>query len=252
MNYENWFDRDENKTLLAICARKMIRGTGIAGIIWGLINIVLGVVAMHLSMLNVGVLVLGLLMLGAGIQALRRPTLGVLLAGTVVTALLFAWNLAITILNAQVTGTFVPQGLIFPLIIMVGFITSYRRLKHLEGLIAAVRPEDIRNTKKVCKTLLKKKLKNEPAVIQANGRACRAQLMIDKAFFINRMMLRAFVASKDEIRSVIVKPDAKRLEMNVRHPLGKLKYRFDKKNSEKLKNWLSAAAPPAEAQSQGS
>ena len=33
--------------------------------------------------------------------------------------------------------------------------------------------------------------------------------------------------------------------MNVKHPLGKLRYGFDKKNSQKLKDWL-AAEPAAE------
>jgi len=43
MQYEDWFDTAENKTLLAVCTRKWIKNIGFGGIIWGLIIIVLGV-----------------------------------------------------------------------------------------------------------------------------------------------------------------------------------------------------------------
>ncbi len=36
----------------------------------------------------------------------------------------------------------------------------------------------------------------------------------------------------------------KRIRVVVRHPLGKISYRFDKKNSQKIKGWLAAAAQP--------
>jgi len=35
---------------------------------------------------------------------------------------------------------------------------------------------------------------------------------------------------------------AKKLTFIVRHPLGKLTYVFDKKNSEKIKGWLGASS----------
>jgi hypothetical protein len=34
----------------------------------------------------------------------------------------------------------------------------------------------------------------------------------------------------------------KRVRMVVRHPLGKLTYAFDKKNSDKIKGWLTASS----------
>ena len=63
--------------------------------------------------------------------------------------------------------------------------------------------------------------------------------MDEKAFFIQRNMRRAFVGSKEDIREAVLNPDSKRLKLRFKHPLGKLRYRFDRKNSEKLKNWFS-------------
>jgi len=42
---------------------------------------------MQETAINAGILILGVMMLGAGVQALRRPSLGVLLTETIVTVL---------------------------------------------------------------------------------------------------------------------------------------------------------------------
>ena len=91
----------------------------------------------------------------------------------------------------------------------------------------------------MCKTLLKKKLKDEPSVVETSDRKCRAQLMEGKAFFIQRDLMRAFVSSKEDIRNAVVKPGATSLKLHFNHPVGKLKYQFDKKHSEKLNTWLA-------------
>jgi hypothetical protein len=244
MTEDNLFDTDRNRALTAICTRKLISNIGIGGIIWGVINTALGVVAMQANMLNVGLVILGVMMLGTGVRAIKSPSLGVLLTETIVTILLFVWNLGIAILNFQALGVFEPRGLIFPLVIAVMFANYYRKLGHLREHIASVEPEMIKETKQICKTLLKKKLKNEPSVIQTTDRKCRAQLMDGTAFFIQRDLMRAFVGSKDDIRNGIVKPDAKSLKLHLNHPVGKLKYQFDKKNSEKLNNWFAMEASP--------
>ncbi len=245
MAYETWFDTAQNKTLLAICARRLIKSIGVGAVIWGLVNMGLGIVAVQENIINVGLIMLGLLMLGSGVQALLRPTLRVLLTQTVVAVLLLVWNVGITILNIHFTGQFDPRVMIFPVVIAIVFFRQYTKQKHIADLIASVKPDEIKGMKTVCRGILKKKLKNEPAFVQANGQQCRAQLMGDSAFFVHRSMLRAFVAPKDAVRQAIVKADAKSLKMRIDHPLEKLKYRFDKKNSEKIRNWLIAGAEPA-------
>lgn len=249
MEYESWFDTNENRTMLAICARKLISNIGIGGTIWGLINIVLGIIAMQTTVINVGIVILGIMMLGMGIRARKNPSIGILLGGTIITILLFLWNLGISILNFLAAGAFDPRGLIFPIIFAVVFSNNYRRLRYIKDNIASIQPDKIKAAKQICKTLLKKKLKDEPTIIQTHNRRCRAELMEDKAFFIQRDLMRAFVGSRDNIRNVIVNSNTKKLKMNINHPLDKLTYHFDKKNSEKLKNWLSAGVELNQAQS---
>lgn len=244
MKYDPWFDSDENKTLMAICTRKLIRNIGIGGIIWGVINTGIGVVAMQATLINVGLVMLGVAMLGTGIQAIRRPSLGVLLTEAIVSVLLFLWNVGISVLNLLAGGKFEPRGVIFPLVIAIVFANYYRKLGHLRGLIASVEPEKIEATKRVCKGLLKKKLKDEPLVVQTADRKCRAQLMPDRAFFIQRDLMRAFVGTREAVRSAVAKPEAKSWTAVFNHPLGTLKYRLDKKNTEKLRNWLSTEQAP--------
>ncbi len=71
--------------------------------------------------------------------------------------------------------------------------------------------------------------------------------MDSAAFFIQRDLMRAFVGSKEDINEAIVKPDARSLKLHFNHPVSKLKYQFDKKNSEKLKAWLTIGAGPTTA-----
>lgn len=250
MAHDVWFDTDENRALLAICARKLIANIGVGGIIWGGINIVIGLVVLQESMIGIGALVLGVMMLGTGIRALQSPTLGVLLAETIVTVCLLLWNIGVSILEFKVDGAFDPRGIIFPLIIAITFANYYRKLSYIREQISSVPQEKIKATKAMCKTLVKKKLKDEPFIVETSDRKCRVQLMDDSAFFIQRDLMRAFIAPKEEVRTAIAKPDAKSLKLTFNHPVAELKYRFDKKNSKKLNMWLAtrpAAAPPPAA-----
>jgi hypothetical protein len=240
MAYDPLFDTEENKSLLAFCTRRLIRNIGVGGIIWGLINIGLGFVAMQETMLNVGLLALGLLMLGTGIQAFRRPSLGVLLSETIVTVLLFAWNLAITILNAQAGGGVDPRGLIFPLIIAGMLAKQYHSLRHMRALIAVIPEAQVAATKEVCKQILKRKPKTDPSIVQSADGKCRLQMMADRAFFVQRDQMRAFTVFRHELAQAVKKLEAPRWSCVFRHPVGTLDYRFDKVNTQKLKTWLAA------------
>ena len=241
MQYESWFDTHENKTLLAICARKLISNIGIGAIIWGSVNTLLGIVAILVTIINSGILVLGLIMLVTGIQALKKPTLHALYKATIVSILLFFWNLGISFFNLYIAGSFNPQGLVFPVVIAIIFFREYQKLQHVKDHISKVQPKDIEAAKNICKALLKKKLKNEPSIVQTKDRRCRAQLMTDKAFFIQRNMMRSFIVPKDQFPSLLAKPEARTFKIVIKHPLGKLRYSFNKKNSAKIKAWLSSS-----------
>ncbi len=245
MPYDAWFDSDENRTLTAVCIRKLIRNIGIGGIIWGIINIGIGVVAIQLTLINAGILILGIIMLLTGIQALRQHSLSVLLAETVAAVLLLAWNLSVAVLNGMAGGIFDPGDIIVPLVIAMACGNYYRKLGPLRAVIESVEAEKINAVKMMCKALLKKKLKKEPLIIQTANRKCRARLSDGGAYFIQRDLMRAFVVTRDAVHTAIEKREAKRWTAVFNHPLGKLRYRFDKKNTDKLKNWLAAEDPAA-------
>ena len=212
-----------------------------------MINVLIGIVAIQVTVINAGLLILGAIMLGAGVQALRNPSLGVLLTETIVTVLLLMWNVGISVLNLMAIGAFDPRGIIFPLIVVVVMGNYYRKLGHIRELIVSVAPEKIEATKRICKALLKTKLKQEPRIVQTSDHKCRAQLMDAQVFIIQNDLMRAFVVSRDAFRGAVAKPEAKRWTAVFNHPLGKLKYRFDKNNSEKLKTWLSTEQAPTTA-----
>jgi hypothetical protein len=58
--------------------------------------------------------------------------------------------------------------------------------------------------------------------------------------------MRAFVANKEEIYLAIKNPYVKSFTLQFNHPVGKLTYYFDRKNSQKLKTWLSSESTPAD------
>jgi len=244
MPYASWFDTQENRALLAICARKLIRNVGLGGIVWGVINLAIGIGALFLTFLNVGLVVIALLMLGAGVRALLRPDLKNLLAEAVLSVVLFVWNLGITLLNGMAGAEWEPRGLIAPIVIAVMFFNYYRKLQHVKEQIASVQSAELKAAQALCKTLVRKKVKDEPWLLENTNRNGRVQLMADKAFFIQRDLMRAFVVPKDQAAGLIARPEAKTLRLEVAHPLGKLTYAFDRKNSDKVKAWLAAPAAP--------
>ena len=74
MTVDVWFDTDENKGLLAACARRTIRISGIGAIAWGLLNLIFGITAMRQNPINAPILLVAGIMIGAGVLALTRPT----------------------------------------------------------------------------------------------------------------------------------------------------------------------------------
>jgi hypothetical protein len=239
MKYDAFFDTDENKTLTVICIRRLIRNIGIGGIIWGAINLIIGIIAIQATALNAGIIILGVLMLITGAQALRKPSFEVLKAETLVSALLFLWNLGISVLNVMLIGTFEPRGLIFPLIIAIVMFKYYCRLGHLREQIETVEPEKVRQTGQMCKALSKIKLKNDPSVIRTKNGRCLVKFMDKTALFIQRDLMRAFVATKEEIYLAITNRNVTCFKLQFNHPAGKLIYQLDRNNSYKLKTWLT-------------
>jgi hypothetical protein len=245
MQHNPLFDSTENQALLVVCARKTIRNTGIAAIIWGLINLSVGLAIIRVNILNVGVVGLGLLMLGTGIAALTKPSLHSLLAAAVVSILLLGWNFSVTVLNSMAGHPGWQGGFILPLIVAVVFFKQYFKLGHLKEAISAMNRAALKEASGLCKQLFKSKLKESPDIAQAASRKCRVRLMSDGVFCVQRNFARAFYMDRLQLQTCIPDLSRKKLRVVVQHPLGKLTYAFDKKNSEKIKSWLNAPSPQA-------
>jgi hypothetical protein len=244
MPHDSAFDSTENQALLVVCARKTIRTAAIVGIVWGAINLVLGFFAVQANPLNAGILALGLLMFGTGVMAMRKPTLHSLLSEAVVSVLLLCWNIGIAVINARagyadhING----HGVIWPAIAAVVFFRQYLRLGHLKDAIGAMDHGMVKEASTLCKQLFKSKLKQSPDIVQASSKRYRARLMNDSIFCAQRNFSHAFHMSREHFRQCIRDLGKKRLRVVVRHPLGKIAYGFDKKNSDKIKGWLGQTA----------
>jgi hypothetical protein len=245
MQHDPLFDSTENQALLVVCARKTIRNTGIAAIIWGLLNMAFGFFLVQTNILNFGVVGLGLLMIGTGVAALTMPSLHSLLAAAIVSVLLLSWNIGVMILNTMAGQPRGGGGFILPLMAAFVFFQQYFKLGHLKDAISAMHHETLKEAAGLCKQLFKSKLKTSPDIAEASSRRCRLRLMSDAIFCVQRNLSRAFYMNRAHFQGCILDPKGKKLRVVVRHPLGKLTYAFDKKNSEKIKNWLSAPAPQA-------
>ena len=243
MQYSPLFDSPENQALLVVCARKTIRNAAIGGIVWGVLNLFIGYAAIHVTLLNVGLLGLALLMLGTGIMALARPSLNALLAAAVVSTLLLFWNISVAILNSLAAGSahFNPHTLIWPAVAAVFLFQRYLKLGHLKESISGMKLETVKEAAGLCQQLFKSKLKESPNIADATSKRCRLRLMADSVFCAQRNLAHAFHMNRTTFRECIKDSGKKKIRVVVRHPLGKLTYAFDKKNSDKIRGWLQTS-----------
>lgn len=246
MAIEKWFETDQNKALMAIGARKTIASIGVGGLIWGLINIGFGVVAMANNPINACIILLGLLMLGSGIFALVKPVLVALLMEAIVCVLLTIWNIGVTILNI-LAGE--PGGIYLPIIVIaftVFLFKQYFRLHPVRELIASLDKSEVKRAQELAKGIMKAKLKESPNIVLASRKSfwgaspSRIQLMEDQAFFTTKKLSHSFLMPKDEMGAAIKDLNAKKLKLIVNHPLEKITYTITKTNVEKIRNWLTA------------
>jgi hypothetical protein len=243
MQTDPFFELNENQSLLVVCARKKIRNAAILGIIWGVINLLLGYFAVRVNPLNVGLILLGLLMLATGVNALRKPSLHCLLSEGVVALLLFVWNVGVTMVNLSAGGTphINPHTFIWPAVAAGVFFQQYRRLGHLKETMSTMTHDTVKEATALCKGVFKAKLKESPDIAEASSRKYRMRLMSDAVFCVQRNLASAFYLNRTSFQRCFPDLNRKRLRMVVRHPLGKLTYAFDKKNSDKIKTWLATA-----------
>lgn len=245
MAYQAWFDAQENRVLLAICARRLIRKIGIGGIVWGSINTVFGLYSLWGSPLNLIGVGLALLMLYLGVEALLLPSLKALLGEAAISVLLLLWHALLLVLTRRGPAGVPISELVFPLIAAGVFTHYYLKLRPVRDLITTVSAAEVRNMTSMCKALARQPLKGNPRLAETSDRKCRVQLFADKAFFVQRDLRVAFVAPRAELRRVVAKFDRKSLRFRIAHPLQTLRYSFARESARRIGSWLATATPPA-------
>jgi len=96
----------------------------------------------------------------------------------------------------------------------------------------------IKEAAAICKQIFKTKAKDAPDVVQASSNRCRLKLMSESVLCVQRNLARACSLNRTDFQQCILHPEKPRLRVVVPHPLGKLTYVFDRKNSAKIKSWL--------------
>ncbi len=135
--------------------------------------------------------------------------------------------------------------MIFPIIIAVSLLGTYRKLGHVKEQIASLDRQQVKTAKQLNRKLLRAKPALDPDLIPSVGNTCRIKIMGDEAFFVQRGAARPFVAERENVRDALVNAEAAKLCLRFEHPLGKLKYTFSKANSQKLRGWLDDVPPTA-------
>jgi hypothetical protein len=245
MTHDPVFDSTENRALLVVCARMTIRTAAMLGIVWGCINLGIGFAAVQANLWSACIIVLGLLMVLPGIAALMNPSVNALLGEAFAGILLFGWNAGIAVLNVRAghIQSIHAHGLILPLIAALLFLRQYVRLRHLKQVIVTMDRNVIDEASALCKQLFKSKIRQSPDVVEASSKRYRVRFMSDSVFCVQRNLAHAFRMNVVNFHHCITNPNRKRIRVVVRHPFGKLTYAFNKKNSDKIKAWLGAAAP---------
>ncbi len=233
--YHALFQKPENQILLAVGARRIIKGVGIGGIIWGVINTGIGILAIQDNIINWALVVLGILMFTVGILAIFKPTRKTLLLEAITALILLIWNISITVWNTMEAGVpFEPRGIIFPLIITVIFFNYYRKLLPVDEQISSIGSEHIKRVTELCKRLFKLKPKENDNLILFLNRKYRLLFENDQFIFSSRNITHSFIATHGEMRELILNPDKKKLKLEIEHPLSKLKLKLNKKYTDRL------------------
>lgn len=239
MDCDDLFESEENKALLAICTRKMIGKIGWGGILWGLLNTVNGYFALQDDDINIILLIIGISILFTGIFAVVKHTVTALLLESVTSFALVSWNIYVSFYNFKITGQYELNGVIFPLAVAITFFSNYFKLRKYSGYIRDVKSEDIKISEKITKDIIKAKPRKDQTILDTSNIRCRVKLMDDSAFFVHKDLSVAFVVDRESILQKLIDKNAKKYLLEILHPLKRFKYKFSKKNTEKLREWLT-------------
>jgi len=243
MGFEFIFKTDENRALTAICAREYIRRIGVGSIALGMLNLATGAWALQHTGANMILIALGALLVATGGHALLRPSIRAVGLATAITFGLLLWQVLALALNIFLKDFFSPAPVILTAMALSVLLLCLLKLQPARREIEEMRPRDVEAGKRLCREVLRGNSKEESTIIRSMDGRCKTSLMADRALFVQRDMMRAFVQPKQAVREAIRRPESSKLVLRFAHPLGKVTYRFNRANSQKLKVWLAVNPP---------
>ncbi len=238
--------RPENKGLVLISAHRIVYVAGVFGVVFGLMNTLGGVFAAVEDSANLPLPFLGVCLFGLAVAARKRPSLGTLLGLTVVAALLLFWHFWAFLVDLSWSqGPIMQVGLSFLLTAYCG--RHCERLLHLGDSLSTVTERELKAAQQSLELWAREQRKGperNPYVAASWLHWCRIALLADKAICVNWSATRAFVLDRRELRMAVKRGNAARFTIRLNHPLGRIWYPFDRKNTERLRTWLLSASEP--------
>jgi len=197
-------------------ACRALRQMGWGGIVFGIINIGLGIAfTISLGPINALLVLIGLFLLVSGIWCLALPGAEGVISNGIALILVGLWNILVTIGN--VAGGENPQfwwAILGVFLIAAGVQCFRQYARYSLALRHGVSREEAAMMDKLVKTILKANAKEEEDIINFEVRAFtqqkawRGQLGRNVAVFVEKMSKEVLVAHKEEVR---IEPHGKML-----------------------------------------
>jgi hypothetical protein len=195
-------------------ACRTLRHMGWGGVVFGIINIALGITfTLTMHPINLILVLIGLFVLAAGIWCLALPGAEGAICNGIALILVGLWNLFVTVLNIAAGANPQVWWAIFGIILIAAGVQCFQKYARFsEALRHGVSREEMTMMDRLVKSILKANAKEDDDIILFQVRAFfgqknwRGQLGQRVAFFVEQMTKEVLVADKDDMR---VKPHGK-------------------------------------------
>jgi hypothetical protein len=189
-------------------ACRSLRRMGWGGIVFGIINIALGIgFAFALNPINALLTLIGLLLLASGVWCLVLPTAEAVIANGIALVLVGLWNIFVTLLNT-VAGQ-VPQvwWALFGVALIVAGVKSFQKYARFSrALRHGATKDEMATMDRLVKTILKANAKTDEDIVTFSAstfmqkKMWRGQLRDNVAVFVDKMSKEILVADKADVR----------------------------------------------------
>jgi hypothetical protein len=195
-------------------ARRSLRRMGWGGIVFGIINLGLGIAfTVNLGPINLVLALIGLFLVASGVWCLVLPGAEGVISNGIALILVGLWNIAVTLLNLAAGAAPQIWWAIFGGVLIAGGIQCFQKYARFsKALRYRVSEDEMAMMDRLVQTILKGDVKVEQDMVafQARGFAQQKQwlgrLGDEAAVFVEKMSKEILVARKKKVR---IKPHGK-------------------------------------------